>query len=94
MNSAAKIVIRKSASGQYVGGFASQTGNGQIVVDLGRWYRSQMTYRPFRCAMAAAESVAARFNSRTVSLYTTTPPEIQEREAREWATRVGFPQSR
>ena len=60
MNFAAEIVVRKNGS-SYVAGFASKT-KGEKVSSYGKWFGSQMSYRPFRAAMAAAQSEAARLN--------------------------------
>jgi hypothetical protein len=68
MNFAAKIVVRKTAAGNYVAGFASQTGKGQIVATFGCWYGSQMSYGPFRRAMAAARDAAQRLSEREMAL--------------------------
>lgn len=61
MNFAAEIVVRKNGS-SYVAGFASKTGKGEKVSSYGKWFGSQMSYRPFREAMKAAQSEAARLN--------------------------------
>ena len=61
MNFAAEIVVRKNGS-SYVAGFASKTGKGEKVSSYGKWFGSQMSYRPFSAAMKAAQSEAARLN--------------------------------
>lgn len=61
---AAEIVIRKTSDG-YVGGFASQTGKGTKVVSLGKWYGSQMSYKPFARTLAAAHSIADKLTAGT-----------------------------
>ena len=60
---AAEIVVRKNGA-NYVAGFASKT-RGQRVASFGEWYGSQMDYKPFRAAMAAAEAMAAKLNAKT-----------------------------
>lgn len=62
MNFAAEIVVRKTAT-SYVAGFASKTGKGQLIASYGKWFGSQMSYRPFRAAMAKAHVEAARLNA-------------------------------
>lgn len=64
MTFAAQIVIRKNNNG-YVAGFASKT-TGAKVESFGKWYGSQMSYRPFRSAMDAAEARAAELNASLV----------------------------
>lgn len=61
MNFAAEIVIRQNPNG-YQAGFASKT-TGTKIETFGRWYGSQMGYRPFRNAMKAAEARAAELNN-------------------------------
>ena len=58
---AAEIVVRKNGN-EYVAGFASKTGKGAKVSSYGKWFGSQMSYRPFRAAMEAAQAEAARLN--------------------------------
>ena len=62
MTFAAKIVVRKNATGKHEAGFASKT-SGVIVAEFGRWYGSQMSYQPFHEAMAAARAYADKLNS-------------------------------
>ncbi len=66
MNFAAEIVVRKNGD-KYVAGFASKTGRGSKVESYGSWYGSQMSYRPFRAAMARAEALAAKLNMETTT---------------------------
>jgi hypothetical protein len=65
MNFAAEIVVRNNA-GTYLAGFASKTGKGEIIESFGSWYGSQMSYRPFRAAMARAEALAAALNRESI----------------------------
>ena len=69
MNFAAEIVVRKNGD-KYVAGFASKTGRGSKVESYGSWYGSQMSYRPFRAAMARAEARAAQLNGESVQQQT------------------------
>ena len=64
MTFAAEIVIRKNNNG-FESGFASKT-TGAKVESFGKWYGSQMSFRPFRSAMAAAEARAAELNASLV----------------------------
>ena len=71
MNFAAEIVIRKNNDG-YEAGFASRT-SGTKVESFGKWYGSQMSYRPFLAAMAAAEDRADELNAELVRNRTLSP---------------------
>ena len=62
MTFAAKIVVRKNTTGKYEAGFASKT-SGAIVAEFGKWYGSQMSYRPFHAAMEAAHTYADKLNA-------------------------------
>ena len=63
MNFSAKIVVRKNATtAKHEAGFASKT-SGVIVAEFGRWFGSQMSYRPFAAAMAAARAHADKLNT-------------------------------
>lgn len=65
MTFAAKIVVRKNTTtGKHEAGFASKT-SGVIVEEFGKWYGSQMSYRPFHAAMAAAHAYADKLNAAT-----------------------------
>ena len=64
MTFAAEIVIRKN-NNIYEAGFASKT-TGTKVESFGRWYGSQMNYRPFRAAMDAANRRATELNAALV----------------------------
>lgn len=60
MTFAAHLVVRKNGN-QYLAGFASKTP-GQTVKSFGKWYGSQMSYRPFAAAQKAAEAMAEKLN--------------------------------
>lgn len=63
MNFAAEIVVRKNpTTGLHEAGFASKT-TGTKVASYGRWYGSQMSYKPFHAAMDAAHAEAERLNA-------------------------------
>lgn len=65
MTFAAKIVVRKNTTtGKHEAGFASKT-SGVIVAEFGRWFGSQMSYRPFWAAMNAAREHADKLNAAT-----------------------------
>ena len=70
MNFAAKLVVKKNqlnkAGFRYAAGFASQI-NGSEVEDFGKWFGSQMSYRPFLAAKARAEKLADELNAKDIA---------------------------
>ena len=62
MTFAAEIVVRDNG-GTFEAGFASRT-NGVKVRSFGKWFGSQMSYRPFREAKQAAQDLAADLNAK------------------------------
>jgi len=60
MSFPAEIVIKRNATG-FVAGFASKT-KGKKVRSFGRWYGSQMNYKPFQRAWTEAQSMAEKLN--------------------------------
>lgn len=63
MTFAAKIVVREIAPQTFAAGFASKVGAGRTVEEFGCWYGSQMSFRPFRRAMQAAQDKAIALNA-------------------------------
>ena len=66
MNFAAKLVVKKNhrnaPGSRYSAGFASKI-TGVEVEDFGKWFGSQMSYRPFASAKKRAEKMADELNA-------------------------------
>lgn len=67
MNFAARITVRQNTrTGQTLAGFASnlpRPGNEwRDVANFGRWFGSQMSYRPFKEAMTKARDLARYYS--------------------------------
>jgi hypothetical protein len=61
MHFAAEIVVKKQGN-TYMAGFASKT-SGRKITSYGKWFGSQMSWRPFNRAMDAALAEASRLNA-------------------------------
>ena len=65
----ASIVVRVK-DGIYMAGFASEIpkrSGWEDVADFGSWFGSQMSYRPFRCALSDAHELAESLNAKARS---------------------------
>lgn len=61
MSFAAHLVVKFTPNGGFRAGFSSELP-GVIHRSFGKWYGSQMSYRPFAAAMQAAMDEAVRWN--------------------------------
>lgn len=62
-----ELVVRRSkATGEYMAGAASEfpLSHFKQVKSFGRWYGSQVSYKPYRRARMEASMYAARMNRR------------------------------